>query len=725
MKQVLQNIRSGKTSVEDVPAPAVRAGFALVRTAASLVSSGTERSIVDFAEKGLLGKARARPDLVKQVMERARREGVLSTARAALNRLDQPMALGYSSAGTILTLGSGMRGFRVGQRVACAGSGFAVHAEFAVVPRQLLTPIPDAVDFESAAFVTLAAVAMHGFRLAKPQVGEKVAVIGLGLLGMLAAKIAEAAGCMVLGIDTDPHRVELAKRLGLRAVARAVALQSGAAFTVQRGFDSVLICAHTPSSDPVQLAAGLARDRARVIVVGAVGLEIPRGAYYQKELMLVNARSYGPGRYDAEYEEAGHDYPAGYVRWTEGRNMEAVVGLLADGSLDVRPLITHRFPIDQAVSAYDLMRRKRGAPYLGLILTYDAKRAVSAAKISLPAPVAQRAGAVRLGVIGAGNFAGAVLLPAIKRAGSVQLVGIASPGGLHAKHTGGKYGFSYATAQVDELLADSTINTIAILTRHDSHADLAVRALNAGKHVFVEKPLAINERQLRKVIAALREATPAPSSQSQAAGGACLLTVGFNRRFSPLGMRLEGFLSGRVEPLHVHYRVNAGYLPLDHWVHDQVVGGGRIIGEGCHFLDFLAFLVGSPPVMVEGRALPDVGRYREDNVSITFTFADGSLGVLDYLANGDKSFSKERLEVFCGGKVAVLDDFRTLEMIENGKRTLVRRPQDKGWVNEWRVLTKAIVEGGVPPIPYEHLVGITRATFQAVDSLRKSSPPAN
>lgn len=708
MKQLLQNMRDGKAVVEDVPAPSARAGTALVKTAASLVSAGTERMVVEFAEKSLVGKARSRPDLVKQVLEKAQREGLITTVQAAFNRLDQPMALGYSSAGTIIELGANMQGFTVGQRVACAGGGFAVHAEYAVVPHNLLTPLPDSVDFESAAFATLGAIAMHGLRLAEPQVGERVAVIGLGLLGYLATQIAAAAGCRVLGIDIDPQRVALADSLGIEATGRSQAVEAGAAFTSNRGFDVVLICADTPSNDPVELAAVIARDRARIVATGAVGLDIPRKPYYEKELSFINSRSYGPGRYDASYEEQGHDYPAGYVRWTEGRNLEAVVGLMQRGQLKVAPLISHRFPIERAAQAYDVITGKEKQPFLGVLLTYEAQEAARTARVELPVTHHESA-EVKLGVIGAGNFANATLLPAIKKLGDVELVGISSANGLHAQHSARKFGFAYAASGADEILTDPRITAVAILTRHDTHADLVVRALRAGKHVFVEKPLAISHAQLSLIMDQLKKGNPG------------LLTVGFNRRFAPLARQLAAFYKDRVEPLHVHYRINAGYIPINHWTQDLAVGGGRIIGEGCHFVDFISFLVGAAPVRTSAFALPDNGKYREDNVSMTFTFPDGSIGVVDYLANGDRAMAKERIEVFGGGRVAVLDDFRKLETVENGRRRVVTTTQDKGWKDEWAVLAKAIKQGCEPPIPYEQLVGVTKSTFAAVEAIQSGT----
>lgn len=708
MKQLLQNMRDGKTVVEEVPMPTPRAGMALVKTEASLVSAGTERMVVEFAEKSLVGKARSRPDLVRQVVDKMQREGVVPTVQAAFNRLDQPMALGYSSAGTIIELGSGMDGFHVGQRVACAGGGYAVHAEYNVVPRNLLTPLPDNVDFESAAFTTLGAIALHGFRLAEPQLGESVAVIGMGLLGLLTGQIAAAAGCHVMGIDVNPERIALASSLGLQACLREGAEDLAVAFTANRGFDVVIICADTSSNDPVELAGAIARDRAKVVATGAIGLTFPRKVYYEKELSFINSRSYGPGRYDASYEENGKDYPLGYIRWTEGRNFEAIVDLLASEKLKVESLITHRFPIEKATEAYEVITGKKQEPFLGVLLTYaSANSDVRSARIEFRTPNAPSTSRVALGVLGAGLFANATLLPALKKVEGIELVGIASAGGLHAQHSAKKFGFAYAASSDNEIINDPKVSTVAILTRHDTHADLVVKALQAGKHVFVEKPLALNSDQLSAI------------SEQILASHSSLLTVGFNRRFAPLAQQLGEFLGNRSEAIYAHYRVNAGYIPLNHWTHDPDQGGGRIIGEGCHFIDFITFLVGAAPVSVSAVALPNGGKYREDNASMTFTFPDGSIGVVDYLADGDKSFPKERVEVFCGGRVAVLDDFRKLEMVGDGRRKTVKGAQDKGWKDEWVAFAKAIREGGKPPVSYEQLIGVTKASFVAVESIRQ------
>lgn len=712
MKQLLQDMKSGETRVVDIPAPQVSTNSAIVRNAASLVSVGTERMVVEFARQSMLGKAHSRPDLVRQVVDKAKREGIATTIEAALNRLDEPMALGYSCAGTISEVGPDLVGFRVGDRVACGGGGHAVHAEYVSVPQNLLVKLPDSVDFESAAFATLGAVAMQGFRLAQPQVGERLAVIGLGLLGLLTTAIAQAAGCFVLGIDLDPARIALAAQMGATAALRRNAEEAAQAFSSGRGVDAVIICADTTSDDPVTLAGEIARDRAKVVAVGAVGLNIPRKQYYQKELDLVVSRSYGPGRYDVDYEEKGVDYPIAYVRWTEQRNMEAFIDLLAAKKIDISPLITHRFPIEDAAKAYGMLTAKNPEPFLGVVLTYPSGPSQPQPRVpNLEAPVVRlRPGEIiALGVLGAGNYARSTFLPAVKKVGGIAPLGIVSATGVSANHAAKRFGFGFSASDPETIFSDPAINLVAILTRHHLHAEQILKALEAKKHVFCEKPLANNEEQLNTLIPVLgKEEAP-------------MMTVGFNRRFAPLAKEVKSFLEGRSEPMVVYYRVNAGYLPLDHWTQDPAQGGGRIIGEGCHFIDFLTFLVGQNPLSVSADALPDNGRYNQDNVILTLKYADGSIGTITYLANGDKAYPKERVEVFCGGRVAVLNDFRSLEMANKGHlkthKSLFK--QDKGHQACWAEFIEALRVHGQPPIPYDQVIATTRASFVALKALRE------
>jgi len=712
MKQVLKDLRSGETLVVEVPVPTPGKGMVLVQNMASLVSVGTERTLVSFAEKSLLGKARSRPDLVRQLWEKVQREGLLSALETAFNRLDQPISLGYSSAGIVVDVGEGVKEFHPGDRVACAGGGYAVHAEYVVVPRNLVTRLPENVDFESGAFTTVGAIALHGFRLAQAQVGELVAVVGLGLLGLLTAEIANAAGCRVMGIDVNPWRVAKAQSLGINAVVRSTAEAASQSLTQGKGFDAVIICADTSSNDPVGLAGNLARDKGKVVAVGAVGMAIPRKVYYEKELEFIVSRSYGPGRYDPEYEEKGQDYPYGFVRWTEGRNLSAVVQLIAEGRLQVQPLITHRFPIERAEEAYALIRGKTKEPSLGVLITYPQTAGTSMARrilVGLPKGQGRPVEVIRLGVLGAGNYANAVFLPMVQKIGGVEKVGIASASGLHAQHAGRRFGFEYIASGEEEILGDDSINTIAILTRHQDHARQVLLALQRGKHVFCEKPLAIQESEIEQIVQCLRE------------DPGWLLTVGFNRRFAPLARRLREFFQQRSQPLHITYRVNAGRLPLGHWLHDDLQGGGRIVGEGCHFIDFLVYLTDQLPDRVQAFALPDQGIYNEDNVTLVFHFPDGSLGIVSYLANGQKSLPKERVEVFGEEKVAVLDDFRSLTLYSNRGREVYRHylRQDKGHQDLWRTFLSAIREGGQPPIPYRHLIGVSFAALAARRAIRE------
>lgn len=713
MKQILQHMNDGKTVVEDVPVPLVRKGTALVRTSASLVSAGTERMLVDFAEKSLLGKAASRPDLVRQVIAKAQREGLLPTLEAAFNKLDQPMPLGYSSAGTIIEVGTEMGEFKPGDRVACAGGGFAVHAEYTLVPHNLLARIPENVDFESAAFTTLGAIAMHGFRLASPQVGETVCVIGLGLLGLLAAQIARAAGCIVFGIDLSPSRIKLAQSMGFSAAQNESCLDLVPGVTNGRGFDHVLICADTSSDETVQLAGQVARDRGNVIAIGAVGMDIPRKIYYDKELVLKISRSYGPGRYDPFYEEKGIDYPIGYVRWSEGRNLQSFVDLLASGKVDVHPLISHRYPITEAPKAYELITGKAGEPFLGVLLTYPENSHESPPERKIEYKYSTRVPQkdIHVGVLGAGNYAQAVFLPIIQKTGGAELKGIVTASGLSAQQAARRFGFGFAATGEEEVLEHTDINAVVILTRHQHHARQVLSALANHKSVYCEKPLAVNNEELKEITDVLdRPNTP-------------LLTVGYNRRFAPMAIQLAEFIRVRSEPLLIQYRVNAGYLPPTHWLHDPQQGGGRIVGEGCHFIDFLTYLVGVSPVSVHAAALPDKEKYNRDNVILTLSYPDGSIGTVTYLANGNKNYAKERVEVFTSGRIAILNDFRALELVTENRKKVVHSAlrQDKGHTNAWHGFLSALKNGGLPPIPYDQLTSTSLASFAALESLRSGN----
>jgi predicted dehydrogenase/NADPH:quinone reductase-like Zn-dependent oxidoreductase len=719
MKQVFQDARSAVISVLEVPVPKLLAGCVLVHTAASLVSAGTERASSEFASKNLLEKARMRPDLVREVLSKISRDGLLATVSTVRSRLDQPTALGYSSAGTVVAVGEGVADISPGNRVACAGAGHAVHAEFACVPRLLVARIhSETVSFDEAAFTTLGAVALHGVRIADAKLGDIVAVIGLGLLGQLTVQILKAAGCCVLGMDISEGRAQLARRLGADAVSTSssgfqdLCLQHSGG----HGADSVLITAQAASNDPVNLAGAVARNRAVVVAVGTVAMDIPRRFFYEKELDFRVSRSYGPGRYDAAYEQKGIDYPIGYVRWTETRNMEAFLKLIANRKLDLHSLVTHRFPIAEAHSAYDLITGKTHEPFLGMLIVYsDLADDTPQVNIAVSARPIASDKSVCIGLLGAGSFATSTLLPAMKRVGAEMVVACAA-NGSHARHAAEKFGFRFCTTDEQEILNNPAVNTVVIATRHHLHATQVKAALRSGKHVFCEKPLCLNEVELNSIVAARDD--PASSRQ--------LLMVGFNRRFAPLAVRLKSFLKDVREPLALNYRVNAGFLPVDHWLNDPLQGGGRVLGEVCHFVDFLCFLADALPMEVETRSLPNPGHYSNDNIVCSLRFANGSQGTISYLANGDKSYSKERIEVFGGGSIAVLEDFRRLELVRGGNRRVYRSllGQDKGHRGEWEMFITAIQTGAESPIPFREVVNATMATFALEESRCLAKPVA-
>jgi len=711
MKQVVQNFKTGQTEIVEVPIPRIKKGHILVKTAASLVSAGTERNLVEFAQKSLVGKARSRPELMKQVIEKAKREGLITTIESALNRLDQPLALGYSSAGTIVEIGPDVKNFKPGDRVVCAGGGYAVHAEYAIIPINLTAHLTESVSFEEGAFATMGAIALNGLRLAHPQIGESTAIIGLGLLGFLTAQIAKAAGCSVVGTDINPTRLRLAKKMGLHALTNKQVSDQFLAITEGIGFDHVLICADTSSSDTVELASLIARDRGSVISLGVVGLDLPRKPFFEKELFFQVSRSSGPGRYDHNYEENGFDYPIGYVRWTEGRNLSAFVELIHRGNINVNPLITHQFEITEAVRAYDLVTGKKKEDYLGILLTYPNQDKLNKSNLIIsPYSVSESylEKKIHLGVFGAGNYANAVFLPTIKKHPQVAMIGVAATTGIHAQDSAKKFGFQFSTTSEEEILSNSEINTVAVLTRHDSHADLTIRAMKKGKNVYCEKPIALNIEEIRLIEKELRkEKHP-------------FLMVGFNRRFAPFTLRLQEFFTNRQEPAYINYRVNAGYLLPSHWLHQSSSGGGRLIGEACHFIDYLSFLVGQHPEKVNVASLPDTGKYNQDNFLIVLEYPDGSLGTISYLANGNKNFSKEYIEYFSSGKIGVIDDFRKLDLIDNGKRKryISHLRQDKGHYAAWESFTNALINNETEPIPYQDIIMSAYTTLACDQSMK-------
>jgi predicted dehydrogenase len=714
MRQLIQSYRSGEMKVEEVPPPSVRPGGVLVRTVRSLVSAGTEKMIVDLARKSLLAKARARPDLVRKVVQTARKQGLANTFRKVQAKLDTPIPLGYSSAGVVVEVGEQVHEYRVGDRVACAGAGYANHADYAYVPRNLLARLPEGVSMEGGAFATVGAIALQGVRQAAPTLGERVAVLGLGLIGQLTVQLLRANGCRVVAFDPNPARAHLAQQLGAQAAISSDLEAAAERFSDGEGVDAVIVAASSPNAEPLEQAGEISRLRGRVVVVGLVGMEVPRSLYYRKELDLRMSMSYGPGRYDPDFEERGFDYPIAHVRWSEQRNLEAVVELIREGVVRLDPLVTHRFPIERALDAYDLISSGR-EPYLGVLLAYgaDDESAVAPAQALRLGSEPKARERLGIGVVGAGGFGQSVLLPALQEAGGIDPIAIASAGGTTARRIGERYGFRTATSRAEDAIAHPDVDVVFVLTRHDLHAPFVVAALDAGKHVFTEKPLALSYEQL-DAVAKARE------------GARGDVMVGFNRRFAPLVTRLGEHFAGRAHPLVMLYRVNAGFLPREHWVHDPVQGGGRILGEACHFVDLLHHLAGAPPTRVFAECIAGGARYRgDDNVAITLRFSDGSVGTLLYTALGDDRLPKERLEVYGEGGIAILEDFRSLELARGGR---VRRErsasQDKGFVEEMRRFLAAIRAGGPMPIPFEQSLASSRATLGVLDSLRTGAPVA-
>ena len=727
MKQVLQHARTGEISVEEVPAPQLLPGCVLVRIAASVVSAGTERASSEFARKSLLKKARSRPDLVREVISKIQRDGILSAIQTVRSRLDQPQNPGYSSAGTVIAVGEGVTDIQSGDRVACAGAGYAVHAEVACIPRLLVARIPsrdpitgDEPPFEEAAFATLGAVALHGIRTSETKLGDLVAVIGLGLLGQLTVQLLKAAGCRIVGIDLDPARAKLAHQMGAGLVSSSASAFRELCLEASRGVgvDSVLITAETPSSDPVNLAGAIARDRAVIVAVGTVGMDIERKAYYEKELDFRISRSYGPGRYDSAFEQKGRDYPIGYVRWTETRNLEAFVQFLAEKKVNLAPLITHRFPIERAQTAYELITGRLPEPFLGVVIQYSDtssdSRVLSLSRKPIDRPRAG-AGSVSVGLLGAGGFASSTLIPAMRASSSTSLVSVCAATGSHAQNAARKFGFDRCTTDESGVTGSPQINTVVIATRNHLHAKQVVSALDAGKNVFCEKPLCLTAEELREIGLAYLSKAPADRG---------VLMVGFNRRFAPMTERMRAFLAPISEPLALHYRINAGYLPLDHWVNDREQGGGRILGELCHFVDLLMFLAASSIIEVSALPVGASSRYSGDNVLVSLHFANGSEGTISYLANGDRSFSKERIEIFGGGSTAALEDFRRLELVRNGKKQTVRSRwrQDKGHAAEWAAFVRAVQRPERPAISFEDIVCSTLATLRIDESVAIGRP---
>jgi polar amino acid transport system substrate-binding protein len=711
MLQVSQNVKSGELALKEVPPPALLPGGVLVRTGASLISAGTEKVVIDLGQKSLLGKAKARPELVRQVIGKARSQGILNTFHNVMSKMERPMPLGYSAAGVIEQIGSEITELKVGDRVAIAGAGYANHAEINYVPRNLTALIPEGVALEEAAYATVGSIAMQGLRLGQPELGALVVVSGLGLIGLLTVQLLKANGCRVLGIDYSEAKVEQALRLGLdEGIVLGIddPIKAVDRFSNGRGADLTLITAATKSNQPIELAGEITRRKGQIVVIGTVGLNVPRDIYYKKELDIKISMSYGPGRYDPSYEEGGLDYPYDYVRWTEQRNMEAVLDLIARGRLDVRSLTTHRFPFARALAAYDLIQTG-SEPFMGVVLEYDLEKHQEPIIEVRPGAARKRQETLGVGFIGAGNYSSLHLLPHLQKRTDVQLLGLVTATGLNARQRADKFGFAYCATNIRHVLEDSSVDAVFIATRHSTHADFAIQALNSGKQVFVEKPMVVTEDQL----AALCDAYERANAQRPTG-----FMVGLNRRFTPMVARLKEAFKSR-DAKQMIYRVNSGQISTS-WLHETQEGGGMLIGEMCHFVDLMQFISGERPVNVYARAMSinDQKIADQDNLVIVISFDGGSVGTLCYNTVGNNTAPKERLEVYGGGRVAALDDFRALEITQGPKRTRIKSAnRDKGQATEVAETVQAFRTTGIAPIPFDELVGGIRIIFAARQSL--------
>ena len=710
MKQILQNLSNGETILVDVPCPKIQKGSLLISSRNTLVSAGTERMLVDFGKANVFEKARQQPDKVKIVLDKVKTDGLIPTIDAVRSKLDQPLPLGYCNAGVVLE--SGISSFDKGDRVVSNGN----HAEVIRVAENLCAKIPDGVDDETASFTVLAAIGLQGIRLIKPTLGETVVVSGLGLIGLMTVQMLRANGCRVLGIDFDTSRCKLANQFG----AKTVDLSRGKdpivvaqAFSRGRGVDAVVVAAATDSDEVMHQAAEMCRKRGRIVLIGVVGLNLRRDDFFKKEITFQVSASYGPGRYDPAYEEKGQDYPVGFVRWTEQRNFEAVLDMMETGSLDVKPLISHRYSIDDAVQAYTLLDDSSA---LGILLEYPEhdEELLRKPVVALDKKARSYTGSTPIvGFIGAGNYASRTLIPAFKEAGAA-LDTLVTSGGISGVHHGIKAGFKTAATELESLWNSDKINTVVIVTRHDAHALQVLSAVESGKNVFVEKPLALSLSEIEAIDTAFQKVNDTRNDPLR-------LMVGFNRRFAPHVIKMKSLLEIKHEPKAVIITVNAGGIPGEHWAQDPEVGGGRIVGEGCHFIDLMRFLVGHSitghQTMMMGNA-PGV-EIRDDKVSINLSFTDGSFGTIHYLANGGNAFPKERIEVFCGGAVLQMNNYKVLTGFgwpSFKKMKLIK--QDKGQVSCAKAFVDSVKSGKPSPIPYEEVMESSRVSIEVAESLR-------
>lgn len=693
MKQIVEDIRHGSVILEEVPVPQVKAGCLLIKTTRTLVSLGTERMLVAFGKANLIDKARLQPDKVKQVLDKVKTDGLQPTIDAVRHQLEKPLPLGYCHVGRVISVGSGVSGFQIGDRVASNGP----HAEYVCVPQNLAAKIPEGVTDEEATFTVVGAIALQGIRNLKPQFGETIVVIGLGLIGLLAVQLLKANGCRVIGIDVDTQKVEKAKRLGVTAVCSA-ASQVVMEETNSLGADGVLITASTSSDEVMHQACEMSRKRGRIVLIGVVGLHLRRDDFYQKELTFQVSCSYGAGRYDTDYEQKGHDYPPAYVRWTEKRNFQAVLEAMSQGCLQVRPLISKVLKLDDYQAVYGHLDQK---DMMGCLLTYPEDVALQ--RVIAVEGVRKTVGGGKIGIIGAGHYTASTVVPCLLKAGA-NIKFIASAGGLSAKILSKKAGAELATSDYREILKDPDVSLVLITTPHHLHASMAIEALKAGKSVFVEKPLCLNSDELNEITAAYRNA-----------GECVMLSVGYNRRFSPFAKKMKS-LAGNG-PMNIVVTMNAGTVSASHWVHDMEIGGGRILGEACHLIDLCSYLADSRIKAVCMNGLGETPPMNIDNASILLRYENGTNAVINYFANGSKAYPKERIEVFSQGKVLVLDNWRQLEGFGVKGFSKMKAHQDKGHVTEFKLLNERVVHGGESLIPFESLINTSKASFAAIQSM--------
>lgn len=700
MLQIIQDLKNGNTILEEIPAPLVRKGTVLIKTHRSLVSLGTEKMLVEFGKGNIISKARQQPEKVKQVLDKIKTEGLFPTLEAVFNKLDEPMPLGYCNAGEVIAVGEGVSGFAVGDRVASNGH----HAEIVCIPQNLVVKIPDNVSYEDASFTVIGAIGLQGIRLVNPSMGETVVVIGLGLIGLITAELLLMNGCEVVGFDFDNKKVDIAREKGIKAfnAAQVDPVKTVESLTADIGADAVIITASTKSNDVISQAAQMSRKRGRIVLVGVIGLDIKRADFYKKELSFQVSCSYGPGRYDEEYEQKGIDYPIGFVRWTEKRNFETVLSAISKQQLKVNPLITERIALPDYRVIYDNM----GGGSIASILEYPVTSACVSPVVAVKS-YGQKPSRGIIGIIGAGNFTKMTVMPALKKAGAHYKY-ISSAGGLTAKALAKKYNFEYSTTDYREILKDSEVDLVMITTRHNLHASMVNESLKAGKNVFVEKPLAITKNELEEIINTFKT-LPQPLS----------VTVGFNRRFSPFVQKAKKLIGDA--PVNMIATVNAGFIPPEVWVQDLLVGGGRIIGEACHFIDMMIFMAGSKVKAVVMSALGKNPAGNTDNAIITLQFENGSQGVINYFSNGNKAYAKERVEVYSQGRILIVDNFRKLTGFGFSGFSSMSGTLDKGHKAQFAQLIDSVKSGGAVLIPFEELVNTTRASFAALESLQKGS----